>query len=52
MNDFLTTELARERHARLVREARIAALVRAAEGSRERSSRRRWRGLHLHPRNG
>lgn len=52
MNDFLFTELALEHHAGLRREARIAALVREAEGGRERPSRRRRPGLHLHPRNG
>jgi len=52
MNDFLITELAREHHARLMREAAIAALVHSAEGERGRPSRRRRRGLHLHPRNG
>jgi len=52
MNDFLITELAREHHARLMRDAAAAALVHAAEGARERPSRRRRRGLRLHPRNG
>jgi hypothetical protein len=52
MNDFLFTELALEHHARLRREARVAALLREAEGNRERPARRRRRGLHLHPRNG
>ncbi len=52
MNDFLITELAREHHARLIRDAAAAALVHAAEGARERPSRRRRRGLRLHPRNG
>lgn len=52
MNDFLITELARERNARLARELSIAALLRSAEGGRERPSRRRRRGLRLRPRNG
>ena len=52
MNDFLITELAREHNARLAREASVRALVRAAEGGRERPSLRRRRGLRLRPRNG
>jgi hypothetical protein len=52
MNDFLLTELAKEHNARLAREAAIASLLRSAEGGRERPSRRRRRGLRLHPRNG
>ena len=50
MNDFLITQLAREHHARIQREAEAAAMVRSAEGARERSRRRR-KGHWVHPRN-
>ena len=50
MNDFLIAQLAREHHARIQREAAAAAMVRSAEGARQRS--RRWRKGHwVHPRN-
>lgn len=48
MNDFLLTELAHEHHARLVRAARDAALVRAAE--RENRQARRDRRLRIRQR--
>ena len=51
MNDFLITQLAREHHARIIREAEAAAMVRSAEGARERSRSRR-KGRWIHPRNG
>jgi hypothetical protein len=51
MNDFLITQLAREHHARIMREAEAAAIVRSAEGARERSRSRR-KGRWIHPRNG
>jgi hypothetical protein len=50
MNDFLISQLAREHHARIMREAEAAAIIRSAEGSRERSRRRR-KGHWIHPRN-
>lgn len=50
MNDFLITQLAREHHARIMREAEAAAMVRSAEGARQRSRRRK--GRWIHPRNG
>ena len=51
MNDFLIAQLAREHHARIMREAEAAAMIRSAEGARERSRRRR-KGNWIHPRNG
>lgn len=51
MNDFLITQLAREHHARIMREAEASAMVRSAEGARERSRSRR-KGRWIHPRNG
>ena len=51
MNDFLMARLARDQHARILREAEAAAMVRAAEGTREHSWRRP-KGQRIHPRNG
>ena len=51
MNDFLISQLAREHHARIMREAEAAAMIRSAEGARERAGRRR-KGHWIHPRNG
>ncbi len=45
MNDFLIAELAREHMSRLVRQAELTRLVRAAESAGERPIRRRRRAL-------
>jgi hypothetical protein len=43
MNDFLIAQLAREHMGRLLREAELSRMVRAAESSDERPMRRRRR---------
>jgi hypothetical protein len=49
MNDFILTEIAREYHARVNRQAEAARMAQAADGSSERQRVRRRR---IRPRNG